>query len=92
MADLGPDIGLADIVGPVCETGDYLAQGRQLPQMESGDMLAVMSAGAYGAVMASAYNTRPPAGEVMVLDGNVHLLRQTRTVESLLAEEQIPDF
>jgi len=51
-----------------------------------------MSAGAYGAVMASAYNTRPPAGEVMVLDGNVHLLRQTRTVESLLAEEQIPDF
>jgi len=92
LADLGPDIGLADIVGPVCETGDYLAQGRQLPQMESGDMLAVMSAGAYGAVMASAYNTRPPAGEVMVLDGNVHLLRQTRTVESLLAEEQIPDF
>ena len=92
LADLGPDIGLDDIVGPVCETGDYLAQGRQLPQMESGDMLAVMSAGAYGAVMASAYNTRPPAGEVMVLDGNVHLLRQTRTVESLLAEEQIPDF
>jgi len=92
LADLGPEIGLADIVGPVCETGDYLAQGRQLPQMESGDMLAVMSAGAYGAVMASAYNTRPPAGEVMVLDGNVHLLRQTRTVESLLAEEQIPDF
>jgi diaminopimelate decarboxylase len=92
LADLGPDIGLADIVGPVCETGDYLAQGRQLPQMESGDMLAVMSAGAYGSVMASAYNTRPPAGEVMVLDGNVHLLRQTRTVESLLAEEQIPDF
>ncbi len=92
LADLGPDIGLADIVGPVCETGDYLAQGRQLPQMESGDMLAVMSAGAYGAVMASAYNTRPPAGEVMVLDGNVHLLRQTRTVESLLAEEQIPNF
>jgi diaminopimelate decarboxylase len=92
LADLGPDIGLADIVGPVCETGDYLAQGRQLPHMTSGDMLAVMSAGAYGAVMASAYNTRPPAGEVMVLDGDIHILRQTRTVESLLAEEQIPDF
>ena len=49
-----------------------------------------MSAGAYGAVMASSYNTRPPAGEIMVLDGTCHMLRRQRTVEDLLAEETIP--
>jgi diaminopimelate decarboxylase len=92
LANLGPAIGAADIVGPVCETGDYLALGRQLPAMESGDRLAVMSAGAYGAVMSSAYNTRPPAGEVMVLDGQVHVLRAQRSVQSLLDEETIPPF
>ena len=51
-----------------------------------------MSAGAYGAVMASSYNTRPPAGEVMVLDGQIHVLREQRSVKSLLEEESIPNF
>ena len=88
----GADEGLADIVGPVCETGDYLARERMMPALASGDALAVMSAGAYGAVMASTYNTRPHAGEVMVLDGACHLLRRRRTVEELLAEEAVPDF
>ena len=88
----GADQGLADIVGPVCETGDYLARERMMPALASGDALAVMSAGAYGAVMASTYNTRPHAGEVMVLDGACHLLRRRRTVEELLAEEAVPDF
>ena len=84
--------GPADIVGPVCETGDYLGLDRMLPALATGDCLAVMSAGAYGAVMASSYNTRPPAGEVMVLDGEVHILRRRRDVAELLAEEIIPDF
>ena len=84
--------GLADIVGPVCETGDYLGLDRMMPSLAAGDCLAVMSAGAYGAVMASSYNTRPPAGEVMVLDGEVHILRRRRDVAELFAEEIIPDF
>ena len=61
-----PVIGLADIVGPVCETGDYLGQGRLMPDVAEGDVLAVFSAGAYGAVMMSTYNTRPEATEIMV--------------------------
>ena len=84
--------GPADIVGPVCETGDYLGLDRMMPSLAAGDCLAVMSAGAYGAVMASSYNTRPPAGEVMVLDDEVHILRRRRNVAELLAEEIIPDF
>ena len=84
--------GPPDIVGPVCETGDYLGLDRMMPSLAAGDCLAVMSAGAYGAVMASSYNTRPPAGEVMVLDGKVHILRRRRDVAELLAEEIIPDF
>lgn len=89
---VGPDMGMADIVGPVCETGDYIGRDRMMPELASDDLLAVLSAGAYGAVMASAYNTRPPAGEVLVLDGQVHELRAKRTVESYLAEESIPIF
>lgn len=88
----GPDVGMADIVGPVCETGDYIGRDRMMPELASDDLLAVLSAGAYGAVMASAYNTRPPAGEVLVLDGQVHELRAKRSVESYLAEESIPVF
>lgn len=88
----GPIEGPADIVGPVCETGDYLGLDRMMPSLAAGDCLAVMSAGAYGAVMASNYNTRPLAGEVMVLDGDVHILRRRRDVAELLAEEIIPDF
>ena len=84
--------GPADIVGPVCETGDYLGLDRMMPALVHGDCLAVMSAGAYGAVMASSYNTRPPAGEVMVLDGEVHILRRRRDIAELLAEEAIPDL
>ena len=85
-------IGKADIVGPVCETGDYLGLDREMPALATGDKLAVLSAGAYGAVMASAYNTRPPAGEVLVHDGKAHLLRPARSLASLLAEEIIPAF
>ena len=90
VLDSGPACGMADIVGPVCETGDYLGQGRDMPDIGEGDLLAVFSAGAYGAVMMSTYNTRPEAAEVMVYQGDIHLLRRRRTIEDLLAAEENP--
>ncbi len=87
-----PAVGRADIVGPVCETGDYLGLDRDMPELVAGDRLAVLSAGAYGAVMSSAYNTRPPAAEVLVINGCPHLLRAARSIDSLLADETIPNF
>ena len=77
-----------DVVGPVCETGDFLGQARPLT-IEPGDLLAVMSAGAYGMAMASNYNTRPRAVEVMVDGDRVHLIRQRETVEQLYAGESL---
>jgi len=77
-----------DVVGPVCETGDFLGQARPLA-IEAGDLLAVMSAGAYGMAMASNYNTRPRAVEVMVDGDMVHVIRQRETVEQLYAGESI---
>ena len=85
-------IGKADIVGPVCETGDYLGLDRDMPDLTNGDALAVMSAGAYGAVMASSYNSRSPAAEVMVLDGKACLLRGSRPIAEIINDESIPDF
>ena len=86
----GDDV-MTDVVGPVCETGDYFARGRMMPPAEAGDLVAVMSAGAYGAVMRSAYNTRPPAAEVMVIGGQAHLISTRQSVEDLLALDSIPD-
>lgn len=77
-----------DVVGPVCETGDFLGQARPL-NVAAGDLLAVMSAGAYGMAMASNYNTRPRAVEVMVDGNQVHVIRQRETVEQLYAGEQV---
>ena len=77
-----------DVVGPVCETGDFLGQARPLA-VEGGDLLAVMSAGAYGMAMASNYNTRPRAVEVMVDGDQIHVIRQRETVEQLYAGESI---
>uniref|UniRef100_Q47JL5 Diaminopimelate decarboxylase n=1 Tax=Dechloromonas aromatica (strain RCB) TaxID=159087 RepID=Q47JL5_DECAR len=77
-----------DVVGPVCETGDFLGQARPLV-VEAGDLLAVMSAGAYGMAMASNYNTRPRAVEVMVDGDKIHVIRQRETVEQLYAGESI---
>lgn len=90
VLDRGKGCGMADIVGPVCETGDYLGQGRDMPDIQEGDLLAVFSAGAYGAVMMSTYNTRPEAAEVMIYQGEVHVLRRRRTIEELLAAEENP--
>ncbi|MDC1115429.1 diaminopimelate decarboxylase [Alphaproteobacteria bacterium] len=80
----------ADIVGPVCETGDYLGLRRDLPALAANDLLAVMSAGAYGAVMRSNYNTRPMAAEVMVIDGTAHRISKPQQVSDLLAMDIIP--
>ncbi len=77
-----------DVVGPVCETGDFLGKDRQLV-LEEGDLLAVCSAGAYGFVMASNYNTRGRAAEVMVDGEQCHLIRRRETIEELFASEQI---
>ena len=85
-------VGKADIVGPVCETGDYLGLDRDMPVLAKGDALAVLSAGAYGAVMASSYNSRTPAAELLVHGGKPHLLRAARPIEAYIADETIPDF
>lgn len=78
-----------DVVGPVCESGDFLGKDRSL-RIAAGDLLAVYSAGAYGFVMSSNYNTRNRAAEVMVSDDQAYLVRQRETVEYQLALEQIP--
>ena len=83
-----PDLTEYDVVGPVCETGDFLGQARPLA-VEAGDLLAVMSAGAYGMAMASNYNTRPRAVEVMVDGDQIHVIRQRETVEQLYAGESL---
>jgi diaminopimelate decarboxylase len=73
-----------DIVGPVCETGDFLARDRELPGLERGERIAVLGAGAYGFVMASTYNARPRPPEVMVDDGEVTLSRRRESLGALL--------
>ncbi|MDR0529469.1 MAG: diaminopimelate decarboxylase [Zoogloeaceae bacterium] len=82
---------LCDVVGPVCESGDFLGKGRRLAA-ESGDLLAVLSAGAYGMAMSSHYNTRARAAEVLVSGSAAHLVRRREKVEDLWAEEEIPLF
>jgi diaminopimelate decarboxylase len=79
----------ADVVGPVCESGDFFARERDLPEAQSGDLLAVMSAGAYGFVMASNYNSRPRAAEVMVNGSDYHVVRDRETFEDLIRGEKI---
>ena len=81
-----------DVVGPVCETGDYLGLDRNLPVLESGALLAIFAAGAYGAVLGSAYNTRLPAPEVLVDGEKWAIVRARPDYQSLLAGEAIPDW
>ena len=82
------DAGLYDLVGPICETGDFLGKDRQLT-LEEGALLAVRSSGAYGFTMASNYNTRPRVAEVMVDGANVLVVRQRETIAELFAHESI---
>jgi diaminopimelate decarboxylase len=83
---------VGDIVGPVCESGDYLALGRELPGVAAGDRLAVMTAGAYGAVQASTYNTRLLVPEVLVRGGAAAVVRPRRSYEDLIGLDHLPEW
>jgi diaminopimelate decarboxylase len=80
----------ADVVGPVCESGDFLALGRDLPEPKPGDLLAVMSAGAYGAVQAGTYNTRALVPEVLVKGSDWAVVRPRLEVDQLIALDRMP--
>jgi len=81
-----------DVVGPVCETSDLFAAARFLPPLKSGDLVAIQSAGAYGAVMASSYNARPPAPEVLVRGQEWSIVRSRLSHDELIAQDRIPDW
>jgi len=81
-----------DIVGPICESGDFLAQDRDLPPLAAGDLLVIRSAGAYGAVMASTYNSRPLVPEVMVDGTRFAVTRPRPTIEEMLSAERFPPW
>ncbi len=83
---------VVDVVGPICESGDFLAHDRALPVVGGGDLLAVMSAGAYGFTMSSNYNSRPRAAEVLVKGGRCHIIRKRETWEDMVHLEAIPDI
>lgn len=82
----------ADLVGPVCETGDYIALDRDMPMVASGDLLAIMSAGAYGAVQAGTYNTRPLVPEVLVDGDRFAVIRPRPSYDAMLALDSVPDW
>ena len=81
-----------DVVGPICESGDTFARGRDLPKMQSGELIAFRSAGAYGAVMASEYNSRPLVPEVMVNGDQFAIVRARPSLEDIINRDIIPDW
>jgi diaminopimelate decarboxylase len=81
---------VADLVGPICESGDFLAQSREMEAVESGELLALMSAGAYGFSMSSNYNSRPRAAEVLVDGDKYFVIRDRENYEDLVRGERIP--
>ncbi len=88
----GRETVIADVVGPICETGDFLARERELPAFERGELMAVMSAGAYGFAMSSNYNSRPRAAEVLVNKDRYAVVRQRESYEDLCRGESLPDW
>ncbi len=82
----------ADIVGPICESGDFLGKERDIPSLHRGEYIAVMGAGAYGFSMSSNYNSRPRAAEVLVKDIKHFLIKKRETFDDLIKGEEIPDF
>lgn len=82
----------ADVVGPICESSDFLAKDRELEVFEPGDLLAVMSAGAYGFTMSSTYNSRPRAAEVLARGDRFAVIRKRETYEDLVRGERVPDL
>ena len=87
--DLWPTV---DLVGPVCETGDYIAKNRSFPQVEDGDLVAIFSAGAYGSVQAGTYNTRLLVPEVMVRGSEFHVVRPRQSLDELIGLDSRPDW
>lgn len=83
---------VADLVGPICETGDFLSKDKEIPALGQGDLVAVMSAGAYGFSMASNYNSRPRVAEVLVDGSFFHTIRRRESYNDLIRGESIPDF
>ncbi|MFZ5584413.1 MAG: diaminopimelate decarboxylase [Thermodesulfobacteriota bacterium] len=88
----GAEAAPADVVGPICETGDFLARDRDLPPFARGDLMAVLSAGAYGFAMSSNYNSRPRAAEVMVNGERWSVIRQRESYEDLCRGEGLPEW
>lgn len=83
---------VADVVGPLCESSDFLAKGRKMAILHSGELIAVMSAGAYGFSMSTNYNSRPRIAEVLVRDDQMFVIRQRESYEDLIRGEEIPEF
>ena len=88
----GAGLMVADVVGPVCETGDYLALDREMAAVAPGDLLAIMTAGAYGAVQAGTYNTRPLVPEVLVKGDRAAIVRPRIEVADLISSDRMPDW
>ena len=80
-----------DVVGPICESGDYIAHDRILPDPQVGDILAVYNAGAYGFSMSSVYNSRPRCCEVLVNNGKAELIREAETMEDIWRHQIVPE-
>ena len=80
---------MVDIVGPVCETGDFFARDREMRRLDEGDLVAILDTGAYGMSLASNYNTRPRAAEVLVEGKRSRLIRKRESMRDLLAPERI---
>ncbi len=81
-----------DVVGPICESGDFLAIDRELPKVKRGDLLVALSAGAYGYVMSSNYNTRPRVPEVLVNGSEYYVIKDREKIDDLIKNEEIPEF
>ena len=81
-----------DVVGPICETGDTFARGREMPEVAEGDLVAFRSAGAYGAVMASEYNSRPLVPEVLVNGDHFAVIRRRPTIDEMIARDRLPPW
>jgi diaminopimelate decarboxylase len=80
---------VVDIVGPVCESGDFFARDRELTELKAGDLVALLDAGAYGMILASNYNTRARAAEVLIEDGQPRLIRRRESLEEMMAQELV---
>ena len=90
--DLGAEVAAFDVVGPVCESGDTFQKGTQLPPPKPGDLIAFRSAGAYGAVMSSEYNSRPLIPEVLVNGPEYAVIRPRPSYDDLIGLDRLPDW